>query len=380
MCDDESLLAFLREHELVEVADKLAGESLASMTKSFFDEGRTLFLKSLQERGIGLKVRQALANKLNAASRTGVAGIAESEEEIRSRTAWLDVSGASSAEDAWPPSRRRYLVFTSAGDANKVHHWVEESDAELGNLERCTARLGIPRVGGRDDFDLCVVYYGSAAEDPPCMQVADRSLRMQGGKFPNLVAAMKLQRDYFAGFEAILVADDDLEGLGAHAIACLFQARRALDVWYLQPANHPEIGKADIDGTRAEKGVSHRFVNFCEVTAPLLRTDKLIEFLHAYIPRRHEGDLLVGYGIDCWLSQVLLGTDAAGESAHRDKAAVIDCIPFINPTNEAKPRGREIDRLQPWDKRLELWQAVAKRRGMVEWFKFITFERVHLAE
>lgn len=113
-----------------------------------------------------------------------------------------------------------------------------------------------------------------------------------------------------------------------------------------------------------------------KVTAPLFRRDKLIEFLHAYVPRRHEGAPLVGYGIDCWLSQVLLGTDAKGDCMHRDKVAVIDAIPFVNPTNEAKTHGREIDRLQAWDKRVEEWQAVAKQRGLNEWFPMKTFRRV----
>jgi len=128
-------------------------------------------------------------------------------------------------------------------------------------------------------------------------------------------------------------------------------------------------------GTRAEDGLSYRFVNFVEVTAPLFRTDKLIEFLHEYVPRRHEGAPLVGYGIDCWLSQVLLGTNASGDCKHIDKVAVIDAIPFVNPTNEQKS-GREIDQLQAYDKRVEEWQAVAKRRGLAEWFPMKTFRRV----
>ena len=52
-------------------------------------------------------------------------------------------------------------------------------------------------------------------------------------------------------------------------------------------------GKADFDALRSEKanGVALRHVNFCEVTAPLLRNDKLVAFLCEYLPRRHEGEM-----------------------------------------------------------------------------------------
>ena len=116
-----------------------------------------------------------------------------------------------------------------------------------------------------------------------------------------------------------------------------------------------------------------------QVTAPLLRADKLIDFLKAYAPRRHEGDYLVGYGIDAWLCQTLLQVDPqTGEAAHRDKAAVVDSIPFINPSNDEKEHGREIDRLQAFDVRVERWQGVCERRGLAEGYPFKTFSRLPL--
>ena len=83
------------------------------------------------------------------------------------------------------------------------------------------------------DFELCVVYYGSL-DDPECLRLADRGMRSAGGKFPNLLQAMRSQLRYFRSFEAVLVADDDVL-LEADAITRLFRLRRALDVWVLQP-------------------------------------------------------------------------------------------------------------------------------------------------
>ena len=57
-------------------------------------------------------------------------------------------------------------------------------------------------------------------------------------------------------------------------------------------------------------------------------------------------------------------------------AAVVDAIRFINPTNDDKPWGREIDRLQAFDKRVEEWQAVCRRRGLHESFPFRTFRSI----
>ena len=80
-------------------------------------------------------------------------------------------------------------------------------------------------AGQSRSWELCVVYYGDR-DDPDCLRAADHSMRMKGGKFPNLVRAMRRQLAYFRSFEAILVADDDLVISGAQLNA-LFEVRRA---------------------------------------------------------------------------------------------------------------------------------------------------------
>jgi len=206
------------------------------------------------------------------------------------------------------------------------------------------------------------------------------------------------------------VADDDLL-IDADAILRLFRIRRALDLWVLQPANDRNKGKAEIQALRAEQGVSYRFVNFVEVcarlewdvadvnmllfclavqvTAPLFRTDKLLEFLHEYIPRRHEPTApLVGYGIDCWFCQHLLEirpdprnsrtTDRSprGICTHQRKAAVIDSVSFENPVDDAKPGGaREIDKLMASQSRRDHFEQVMQLRGLMVYYEPETFLR-----
>jgi hypothetical protein len=279
------------------------------------------------------------------------APVSAEEDPVRVATAWLDESRAPHAS-AWPATKKQFLVFTSAGDNNNVAKWVEPE--------------------GSRNFELCVVYYGDES-DPPCLSFADHALRIKGGKFPNLLAAAKRQLHYFTAFEAILVADDDVI-IDAEAISKLFLARRELDVWVMAPANSA-AGKADIAGLRAQDGFSHRFVNFIEVTTPLFRTDKLMTFLREYSPQAGDEAQLVGYGLDEWFCQVIIGVDDEGQVLHADKAAVIDCIQFTNPHDSNKSDGREIDRLRPYTQRQKEWRAMALQRGVHDWYPFRTLSR-----
>ena len=123
-----------------------------------------------------------------------------------------------------------------------------------------------------------------------------------------------------------------------------------------------------------------------QVTAPLFRTDKLLAFLQEYIPRRHEPpEPLVGYGVDAWFCQYLLQISPdpnnrhdprlRGVCLHRRKAAVIDSIPFVNPSDQAKPHGvREINTLMQPEDRIAAFQAMMVRRGLMVSYETTTLE------
>ena len=202
---DDALVRFLDTNGMQQFKQRLSGQTLAYLTRLLFLNGRAALLQALTECGLKLPERQQFANKLGAASRSGMPGVAETDEEICARTAWLHEANApATAVGAWPRSSRPFLIFTSAGDASSVHRWVDDSEQLQDWLDRVTPFGG---GGGRREFDLCVAYYGEK-ETPLCLDVADRAVRMRGGKFPNLLRCMREQREYFAGFEAILVADD----------------------------------------------------------------------------------------------------------------------------------------------------------------------------
>ena len=288
-----------------------------------------------------------------------------------------------------PPSEKRpWLVFTSAGDRSNVAQWI----------------------GGSRLFDVCVVYYGDEAE-PACARAADKFIRRKGGEFPNLKAAALAEPSYFAAREAVLVMDDDLE-IDCNAINTLFELRKRLDAWVLQPAYDGGKGKSSHEilrslipaksSSRVRAGTDMaallaavearkyvrvgeqgehtvRYVNFIEVTCPLFRADVLHDFLEAYDGR------LVGWGVDYWFCQRLLGfLDFRGrpdDKSRRTCLAVVDSCVCVNPMDGAKKgdsqnETREIDSLQGSGQRAASWSRTALRCGLEEQYPLRAFQTV----
>ena len=73
-------------------------------------------------------------------------------------------------------AHRPFLVFTSAGEKCNVLQWVDDRSYGVNRDEIGGAAVAAPR-----DWELCVAYYGEEA-DPACLRVADRGLRLKGGK------------------------------------------------------------------------------------------------------------------------------------------------------------------------------------------------------
>ncbi|KAL1504120.1 hypothetical protein AB1Y20_010530 [Prymnesium parvum] len=275
---------------------------------------------------------------------------------------------------------RPWLVFTSAGDKSNVAQWLS---------------------GSAREFDLFVVYYGDLPE-PVCALGADRFVRRKGGKFPNLKAAFADDPAYFASREAVFVMDDDVE-IDCAAIHECFRVRRQLDAWVLQPAYDLRKGKSSHELLRSpiEAKVSSRvamgadmaalaevvsarkfirlgdhgehrvrYVNFIEVTCPLFRNDILLDFLAAY-----DGQL-VGWGIDWWFCQRVLGQlddrGRAEDKSRRTCLVVLDSCVCVNPLEQEKKGAadetREIDKLQSTQVRANEWgKAVVKFGLRAQW-------------
>ncbi len=216
---------------------------------------------------------------------------------------------------------RPYLVFTSAGDRSNVRRWVL----------------------GKRSFDLWITYYG---DRPGALaDIADLYSCHKGSKFQNLHNAYQAWPDLMRAYEAVLVMDDDIL-IGGEEIARLFELRRELDLWLLQPAFSP-WGKISHPVTRVVRTARLRYTNFVEMACPLFREDKLRAFIRVYDP------VLVGWGVDWWYLDVL------GPDLER-RIAVIDEVVCLNPRDAAKGGQREIDRLQPTETRKAVWEAVKR--------------------
>jgi hypothetical protein len=218
-------------------------------------------------------------------------------------------------------------VFTSAGDHSNLRSWLR----------------------GRRDFDLWVVYYGDRPD--AFRQDADIYSRHRGSKFQNLPDRYQDQREIFDRYDAVLVMDDDVL-INGTAITKLFEIRRDLDLWVLQPAFRLR-GKISWDVTRVRPTTKLRYTNFVEMTCPLFRRDKLDAFMAVYDPE------LSGYGVDWWYLQTIGG--------HKERrVAIVDEITCVNPFDRRKGGVREIDRLQPKEERERVWRRTKKRYGLGE--------------
>src|SRR5215472_5776401 len=114
-------------------------------------------------------------------------------------------------EPIGPPEKMSdNLVFTSAGDRSNLRVWLQ----------------------GRRDFDLWVVYYGERAGT--FQEVSDFYLARKGSKFQNLHYCYERWPEALARYTAVMVMDDDIK-IDAEGITRLFEIRRELDLWALQP-------------------------------------------------------------------------------------------------------------------------------------------------
>ena len=219
-------------------------------------------------------------------------------------------------------SGSKYLVFTSAGDNAKLHHWLK----------------------GSRNFDLWVSYYGD--EKNRYKDQSDFYMAKKGGKFPGLFYVYQHWKSILDNYQAILVLDDDVI-IDGSAFSRLFEIREQYDLWLLQPAFNP-IGKISHRITREKLFTFLRYTNFVEVTCPLFRKDKLDAFMELYDP------VLVGYGIDYWYIDSLA-------SEIKGKVAVVDAVSCINPHDWLKGGQRDIDVLQKRPVRIENWKKIKKQ-------------------
>ena len=216
-------------------------------------------------------------------------------------------------------SKQKYLVFTSAGDNNNVHKWLE----------------------GYREFDVWVCYYGNTVFEHK--EQVDFYMNNKGGKFPNLQHIYLHHEKKLKNYQAVFILDDDVI-INSADINRLFRIREQYDLWLLQPAFDPR-GKISHPITERKAFSFMRYTNFVEMTCPLLRKDKLDEFMEIFEPT------LVGYGTDYWYLDSL-GPNLEG------KVAIVDDVACINPRDSTKGGYREIDLLQKTPIRIKHWKII----------------------
>lgn len=224
---------------------------------------------------------------------------------------------------------RRNCIFTSAGRHNNISQWLSEE--------------------GRS-WDLITVYYGDDADMHH--QLAEKSdifLARKGSKFQNIHSFFQKNSECFQGYDYVWVMDDDLR-ISPIDIEKTFDIALRYDFWVCQPS-FDVTGKISHAVTKHNSSTDVRIVDFVEVTCPLFRTDKLVQFLNKY-----DGSL-VGWGIDYWYSHVLQSKDFY-------KFGIIDTVKILNPHDEVKGGIREIDILQPTQERAAHSARVLSRLGI----------------
>lgn len=222
-------------------------------------------------------------------------------------------------------SARKNLVFTSAGDRSNLALWCKS----------------------RRNFDLWICYYGDRLG--ALIDLADYYVIRKGGKFPNLRYCVERWRDIFEQYDAIMVADDDLI-MKTNDFSALFDIREKYGISVLQPAFDLR-GKISHRITREQSFSFLRYTNFVEVTCPLFCKDDLLDFMSVYDPE------LVCWGVDWWFVEHIGNPD-------QRRFAVVDYVTCINPHDHQKGGGREIDRIQSDQKRIENWHRYKKRYGL----------------
>ena len=242
---------------------------------------------------------------------------------------------------------RRWCLFTSAGDHNSIRLWLDAKE---------------PRR-----WDLVIAYYGdSDREFAALAKSASHAFREKGAKFQNLKKLVAREPGFFDRYSHVFVCDDDIQ-MSSAQIDEAFAITETHGFWVAQPAFRPEGKYSYWINCCAAPQWDYRIVSYVEVTAPIFRRDKLMEFLAVY------DGVLVGWGVDFWYANFFQANEFG-------RFAVIDKVAVINTRDEDKG-AREIDRLQSTPERRAAWEAVRLRLGLVEYpHRVLSYGKIARAE
>lgn len=228
---------------------------------------------------------------------------------------------------------RDFLVYTSAGLNSNVHRWASE----------------------KRTYDIWVTNYSDVPGN--LREYADHYNESKGAKFPNFKCVVNEHASLLSQYKAIMVADDDIV-ISPKKLDNLFCLLEEKNLWIVAPA-FSRFGKISHKGTERMLSSRYRYTNFAEVTCPIIRTDKLLDFMQVY-----DGEITC-YGVDWWY------LNHFGKNV-RDKIVISDDSYCVNPRDFLKG-GREIDQVLSHKRRVQLWQA-KKRELNIDSFEIEIYE------
>jgi hypothetical protein len=224
-------------------------------------------------------------------------------------------------------SYKKNLVFTSAGNnTNFDKLWT----------------------GNNRNYDIWVVYYdNNNTKYNQYKNKVDRIWKRKGSKFQNFNYIYNRYYDYLIKYDRIYIVDDDII-MNTDQINELFNTSEKYDLWICQPAFLPE-SKYSHKITLQQNDLL-RYTNFIELGVPLFSLEALKKFMKYY------DNSLIGWGID------YLYIWANGNNV-KNKYAIIDSIPCINPHDEAKQGKRELNKINNYEKRAYTWKIYSTQIG-----------------
>lgn len=234
---------------------------------------------------------------------------------------------------------RDYLIYTSAGSAANIKQWYSSTNRK---------------------YDIWITNYANTTSLN--REYSDFYNEHKGSKFQNLKFIFQEHRDLLSNYKAIMVADDDII-ISPNSLNALFNILEKKDLWMLQPA-FSQFGKISHPITKRKLFSSLRYTNFVEVTCPLFKTDKLLDFLSVY-----DSELSTCFGLDWWFSHHF-GINNQNRYAISDKYYCInplDCFKLIDR--------REIDLLNSDQERIIMGETIKRKIG-INGFEFKEYHKI----
>jgi hypothetical protein len=200
-------------------------------------------------------------------------------------------------------SENKYLVFSSVGDTNCIHHWLADSSHR--------------------NFDLITYYYG---DDPDFSPDSNLLISRKGLKYENFYHCV--HNINLSNYEAVWVVDDDIV-MQTHAINRMFARFSQFNLLLAQPSFCAD-SRVSWQITRQDPTCTIRYTNFVENGVAIFSRDVLEVLKPTFKVAR------TGWGIDL-IWPKLMGFPAR-------KIAVIDDVCCVHPSDAPSSLNRVIPR------------------------------------